>query len=89
MFTPLRDIVDTTQPDPSTASNILELPQPHVFCANANDEKQPMMPTTHGGWEPFVWQGKKTLLGQFAGWSKDTSRDQSACREVSRINPTT
>jgi hypothetical protein len=30
-----------------------------MFCADANDAANPMKPTTHEGWEPFVWNGEK------------------------------
>ncbi len=59
LFTPLRDVVDPSRPDPSSASHILGLPQPKMFCADANDEQHPMAPTTHEGWEPFVWNSEK------------------------------
>lgn len=59
LFTPLRDVLDPTSADPSTPSHILNLPQPEMFCADANDHANPMVPTTHDGWEPFVWNGEK------------------------------
>lgn len=59
LFTPLREIVDPTSPDPASPSHILSLPQPEMFCADANDHENPMAPTSYEGWEPFVWNGEK------------------------------
>ncbi len=59
MFTPLRDVIDPKKSDPTTPSHILNLPQPEMFCVDANDRENPMKPTTHEGWEPFVWNGEK------------------------------
>jgi hypothetical protein len=59
MFTPLRDVIDPLKPDPSTPAHILELVQPNLFCADANNRQNPMQPTTHDGWEPFVWNSEK------------------------------
>ena len=59
LFTPLRDIVDPRKEDPSTAAHVMNLPQPEMFCADANDRERPMKPTSHEGWEPFVWNGEK------------------------------
>jgi len=60
MFTPLRDILDPTKPDASSASHIMNLVQPKMFCADANDDVNPMRPTSSDGWEPFVWNGEKS-----------------------------
>jgi hypothetical protein len=59
LFTPLRDVLDPTRPDPKDGAHVLELVQPRMFCADANDAANPMKPTTHDGWEPFVWNGEK------------------------------
>lgn len=59
MFTPLRDIVDPARPDPDSPSHILDLPQPEMFCADANDSENPMSPTSFEGWKQFVWNGEK------------------------------
>lgn len=59
MFTPLREVVDPFKPDPDSPRHLLGLPQPKMFCADANDHDNPMVPTTHDGWEPFVWNGEK------------------------------
>ena len=66
MFTPLRDVVDPQASDPKTPSHILNLPQPEMYCADANDEKNPMKPTSFDGWEPFVWNREKHF------WVTDT-----------------
>ncbi|WVR07844.1 hypothetical protein IAU60_004887 [Kwoniella sp. DSM 27419] len=59
MFTPLRDVVDPTEPDPVSGQHITGLVQPQLFCADANDKQHPMKPTSSDGWEPFVWNGEK------------------------------
>lgn len=59
MFAPLVESIDPNKPDPSSPSHILDLRQPELFCADANDAKNPMQPTSHEGWEPFVWNGEK------------------------------
>jgi len=59
MFTPLRDVVDPKKADPKSPWHILNLPQPKMFCADANDEKNPMKPTSSKDWEPFVWNKEK------------------------------
>lgn len=58
-FTPLREVVDPTKPDSQSAEHLLNLPQPEMFCADANDEEDPMIPVRHGGWEKFAWNGEK------------------------------
>jgi hypothetical protein len=59
MFTPLRDVIDPLKPDPSDPTHILSLVQPELFCADANHRQHPMQPTSHDGWEPFVWNNEK------------------------------
>jgi len=59
MFSPLRDVINPSKADPSGPSHILDLVQPAMFCADANDRKHPMQPTEHDGWEPFVWNNEK------------------------------
>lgn len=59
MFTPLRDVVDVKKSDPSSGEHVINLPQPKMFCVDANDNEHPMKPTSHEGWEPFVWNGEK------------------------------
>lgn len=59
MFTPLRDLIDSTKPDPTTPGHILNLVQPNMFCADANDQQHPMKPHTAEGWEPYVWNEEK------------------------------
>lgn len=59
MFTPLREVIDPSKPDPTDPSHILELRQPNLFCADANNRNNPMQPTSSEGWEPFVWNGEK------------------------------
>ncbi|KAL1412111.1 hypothetical protein Q8F55_003110 [Vanrija albida] len=59
MFTPMELVIDPHRPDPTDADHILELVQPSLFCADANDRKHPMAPTVHDGWEKFVWNGEK------------------------------
>ncbi|OXC65398.1 hypothetical protein C361_02228 [Cryptococcus neoformans Tu259-1] len=59
MFTPLRDVVNPTNDDPITGEHITTIAQPRLFCADANDKKNPMKPTQADGWEPFAWNGEK------------------------------
>lgn len=59
LFIPLEDVIDPTRPDPPTASHVLGLLQPKMFCADANDHERPMVPTSSEGWEKFVWNGEK------------------------------
>ncbi|ODN76243.1 hypothetical protein L202_06166 [Cryptococcus amylolentus CBS 6039] len=59
VFTPLREVVDPHKPDPASGAHIEGLRQPQLFCADANDKKNPMTPTVADGWEPFVWNGEK------------------------------
>jgi len=59
LFTPLRDIIDPTEPDLSDPSHLLNLVQPTLFCADANDRANPLRPTTSDGWEPYDWNGEK------------------------------
>ncbi|EIW71857.1 hypothetical protein TREMEDRAFT_38095 [Tremella mesenterica DSM 1558] len=59
LFTPLRDVVNPRQPDPSSSRHVTGLVQPRMFCADANDHDNPMTPTSSEGWEPFVWNGEK------------------------------
>jgi hypothetical protein len=66
IFTPLRDVVNPKEPDPTTGSSILGLLQPEMFCADANDREHPMAPSSREGWEPFVWNGEKHF------WVSDT-----------------
>ena len=58
-FVPLRDVVDPAKSDPSSARHVWGLPQPKMFCADANDHEQPMSPTSHEGWDPFIWNSEK------------------------------
>ncbi len=60
LFQPLRDIVDpAAHPDPPNANHLLGLVQPKAFCADANNEKDPMKPTESEGWRKYDWMGEK------------------------------
>lgn len=59
LFEPLRDVVNPAKPDPTSAEHVMNLPQPQMFCVDANDREHPMTPTSYDGWEPFVWNGEK------------------------------
>lgn len=58
-FTPLREVVSPASLDPLSASHILSLRQPRLFCADANDPAHPLTPSAHAGWAPYVWNGEK------------------------------
>lgn len=59
MFQPLRDVLDPNEPDPKTPAKILGIVQPKTFCADANDQVNPMEPTKSDGWEKLEWKGEK------------------------------
>ncbi|KAJ9113837.1 hypothetical protein QFC19_000030 [Naganishia cerealis] len=61
IFTPLRDVVSDSSPatDPVTPDSLLNLVQPQMFCADANDPQHPMRPTIADGWQEYVWNGEK------------------------------
>lgn len=61
IFTPLRDIVSDLSPtdDPATPDALLNLVQPQMFCADANDPQHPMRPVISDGWREYDWNGEK------------------------------
>lgn len=59
IFTPLRDIVSDTTADPATPDGLLDLVQPQMYCADANDPKNPLRPIIADGWKEYVWNGEK------------------------------
>ena len=61
IFTPLRDVVSDASPtdDPITPDALLDLVQPQMFCADANDPQHPMRPVISDGWREYDWNGEK------------------------------
>jgi hypothetical protein len=59
LFTPLSEVNDPTQPDPTDPNSLLYLPQPDLFCADSNDPVNPMRPKSSEGWTEFVWNKEK------------------------------
>ncbi|GFZ44294.1 hypothetical protein JCM24511_02016 [Saitozyma sp. JCM 24511] len=59
LFTPLSEVNDPTQPDPTDPNSLLYLPQPDLFCADSNDPVNPMRPQSSEGWTEFVWNKEK------------------------------
>lgn len=61
IFTPLRDVVSDASPtdDPTTPDALLDLVQPQMFCADANDPQHPMRPVISDGWREYDWNGEK------------------------------
>lgn len=59
IFTPLRDVVSDTSPDPTSPDKLLNLVQPQMYCADANDPKNPLHPIIADGWKEYVWNGEK------------------------------
>lgn len=58
-FKPLEEVLSPDSPDPESAAHIHSIPQPDLFCADANDPKHPMQPSLHDNWEPYDWKGEK------------------------------
>ncbi|BEI86200.1 hypothetical protein CcaverHIS002_0604870 [Cutaneotrichosporon cavernicola] len=58
-FQPLSEVLDPSKPDPPRPDHIMSLPQPTLYCADANDPKHPMQPVEHEGWEAWDWKGEK------------------------------
>ncbi|KAJ9101773.1 hypothetical protein QFC21_003112 [Naganishia friedmannii] len=61
IFTPLRDIVADSSPtdDAKNPEALLDLVQPQMFCADANDPQHPMRPVISDGWREYDWNGEK------------------------------
>lgn len=58
-FKPLEEVISIEDADPSTPDHIHSIPQPELFCADANDPNHPMKPSAHDGWKPYDWKGEK------------------------------